>query len=478
MPRPRRTLTARVSDDDERIEKMRREGLGDAAVANFEHYYARLRDGDAGVLPEDELEPVEEIPSFADLHDADAGEALDQTVVLKLNGGLGTSMGMTKAKSLLEVKDGMTFLDIIVRQVLRQRETTGARLPLVLMNSFATRDDSLELLARYDDLEVDVPADFVQNKVPKLLADDLTPVDVARRPGQGVVAARPRRPLHRAGHERDARRSCSTRGYRYAFVSNSDNLGAMLEPRTLAWFAGEDLPVPHRGHRPHRGRQEGRPHRAPARGRRASSCARSPRRPTTTSRRSRTRRKHRYFNANTIWLNLPRLKETLDAQDGVLGLPMIVNRKTVDPGDKSSPGVIQLETAMGAAIDVFDGAQALHVPRERFIPVKTTNDLLVVRSDAYELDDDFKLVLARRVGQRAARRPRRRPLQARRRLRGALPAGPAVARRLHEPDGPGRRDVRRGVVCRGDVVVEGPAEIAGRASSTARSPDGSIVRRG
>ena len=157
--------------------------------------------------------------------------------------------------------------------------------------------------------------------------------------------------------------------------------------------------------------------------------------------------KHRYFNANTIWLNLPRLKETLDAQDGVLGLPMIVNRKTVDPGDKSSPDVIQLETAMGAAIDVFDGAQALHVPRERFIPVKTTNDLLVVRSDAYELDDDFKLVLRTRRGTRAARRPRRRALQARRRLRGALPARPAVARRSAEPVGQGRRDVRprRGV---------------------------------
>src|SRR5688572_8517350 len=156
---------------------MRREGLGDAAVANFEHYYVRLREGDAGVLPEDELHPVEEIPSFTDLEDADAGEALDRTVVLKLNGGLGTSMGMTKAKSLLEVRDGMTFLDVIVKQVLRQRATTGARLPLVLMNSFATRDDSLELLSRYDELAVDVPADFVQNKVPKLLADDLTPVD-------------------------------------------------------------------------------------------------------------------------------------------------------------------------------------------------------------------------------------------------------------------------------------------------------------
>src|SRR5687768_2261329 len=117
------------------VGKMRREGLGDAAVANFEHYYERLRSGDAGVLPEAELEPVDEVPRFEDLPDADPGEALDQAVVLKLNGGLGTSMGMTQAKSLLEVKGGQTFLDIIVRQVLALRERTGARLPLVLMNS-------------------------------------------------------------------------------------------------------------------------------------------------------------------------------------------------------------------------------------------------------------------------------------------------------------------------------------------------------
>jgi len=80
-------------------------------------------------------------------------------------------------------------------------------------------------------------------------------------------------------------------------------------------------------------------------------------------------------------------------RDGVLGLPMIVNEKTVDPGDPSSPKVIQLETAMGAAIGVFDGAAAIRVPRERFTPVKTTNDLLLLRSDAYELGDDWRVSL-------------------------------------------------------------------------------------
>ena len=53
--------------------------------------------------------------------------------------------------------------------------------------------------------------------------------------------------------------------------------------------------------------------------------------------------------------------------------------------------MIQLETAMGAAIDVFDGARAIRVARRRFAPVKTTSDLLALRSDAYVVSDDFRV---------------------------------------------------------------------------------------
>src|SRR5688500_16237071 len=138
---------------------MRREGAGDAAVETFAHYYRRLSDGDTGVLPEAEIEPVADAPYADDLPDAgeEGTAALDRAVVLKLNGGLGTSMGMTRAKSLLEAKDGLTFLDIIARQVLGLRERSGARVPLVLMNSFATREESLAALARHPGLEADVP---------------------------------------------------------------------------------------------------------------------------------------------------------------------------------------------------------------------------------------------------------------------------------------------------------------------------------
>ena len=82
------------------------------------------------------------------------------------------------------------------------------------------------------------------------------------------------------------------------------------------------------------------------------------------------------------------LAAILDAGDGVLELPLIVNRKTVDPRDPSSPAVVQLESAMGAAIGSFPGARVVCVPRSRFIPVKTTDDLLLLRSDLYALAED------------------------------------------------------------------------------------------
>src|SRR5215218_4382349 len=220
---------------------MRAEGLGDAAVESFARQYERLRAGETGTLAEADIEPVAELPDAQELT-AEAGpELLDQAVVIKLNGGLGTSMGMTKAKSLLEVKDGMTFLDLIAEQILELRDRSGARLPLVLMNSFATQADSLAALERYDDLSAGLPADFVQNKVPKLRADDLTPV---RWPDDPALEWAPpgHGDLYTALVTSGMLKALLDAGYRYAFVSNSDNLGAVLDPRILAWLAESAAP--------------------------------------------------------------------------------------------------------------------------------------------------------------------------------------------------------------------------------------------
>jgi UTP--glucose-1-phosphate uridylyltransferase len=311
-------------------------------------------------------------------------------VAIKLNGGLGTSMGMTRAKSLVEVKDGLSFLDITARQVLGLRERYGARLPLVLMNSFYTREDSVAALRRYPDLGSDIPLDFVQGKVPKVRADDLQPVSWPDNPG--LEWAPP-------GHG-DVYTSLVTsgmletlleRGYEYAFIANSDNLGAVLEPRILAWFARERPPflmeVADRTEADRKGGHIARRGDGLVLRETAQTLDDDVDAFQDVSR-------HRYFNTNTLWVNLRALGETMELREGVLGLPMIVNRKTVDPSDSSSPAVIQLETAMGAAIGVFEGAAAMRVPRSRFAPVKTTSDLLALRSDAYVLTSDSRVELA------------------------------------------------------------------------------------
>jgi UTP--glucose-1-phosphate uridylyltransferase len=384
-----------LSDDgrQQAIEKMREDGAPDVAVDTFAHYYDQLASGETGSIPESDIEPVEEVQDAERLPEAgeDADELLDRTIVLRLNGGLGTSMGMTKAKSLIEAKDGLSFLDVIARQIIALRERHQARIPLVLMNSFATRDESLAALERYPGLSADLPPDFVQGRVPKIAQDGLAPVEWPddpdlewAPPGHGDIYTS----LVTSG----VLEQMLDKGYEYAFVANSDNLGAVLDPRIVAWFANEGLPfamevadrteADKKGGHIARRREDG--------GLVLREVAQTPDEDLDSFQDT---GRHRYFNTNNLWINLRALDEQLERRDGVLGLPMIVNSKTVDPGDSSSPAVYQLETAMGAAIGVFEGAAALRVPRERFAPVKTTNDLLTVRSDAYALRDDGRVEL-------------------------------------------------------------------------------------
>jgi UTP--glucose-1-phosphate uridylyltransferase len=170
--------------------------------------------------------------------------------------------------------------------------------------------------------------------------------------------------------------------------------------------------------------------------------------------------RHRFFNTNTLWVNLRALDAVLAERGNVLGLPMIVNRKTLDPGDPGSEPVLQLETAMGAAIDVFEGARAIRVPRERFAPVKTTNDLLALRSDAYVLDDEARIRLAPERSDGA-------PLvdldpehfKLVRDFDARFPAGPPSLVACERLAVAGDVTFGAGVVVRGSVAIEGPRRV-------------------
>ena len=414
----------------------------------------QLADPDVGMLLGEQLEPVSELPSLDDLPDDErARDALDRIAVVKLNGGLGTSMGLRLPKSLVEVKPGRSFLDIVALQVLHLRERHGVRLPLVLMNSFSTREASLAALDRHAGIGADVPPDFLQSREPKLLADTLEPV---RWPADPELEWCP--PGHgdlyvslaasgMLGALLDA-------GYRWAFVSNIDNLGASVEPRIAAWAEAEGVPFVLEGVRGTAADRKGG-HIASRDGQLVlRESAQVPEGDESFG----DVERWRYYNTNNLWVDLEALRRLLDERPSGPDLPLIVNRKTVDPADESSPAVLQLESAMGAAVGSIEGARAVHVPRTRFAPVKTTDDLLVVRSDAWELRDDGRLaptfegkppVVAldrehyKRVDQ----------------LDEHFAAGPPSLRGCRRLDVHGEVDFGADVVVEGEVELRGPARV-------------------
>jgi len=377
------------------LDKMRAAGAHPAELAAMTRRVEQLDDPDAGRLPGDVLEPLEDLPLLDELPEPSperAREVLNALAVVKLNGGLGTSMGLSGPKSLLEVKAGNSFLDIIAIQVLALRERYSARLPLVVMNSASTTGPSLEALRRHEGLrEQEVPLEFLQGREPKLRADDLMPVEWPANPdlewcppGHGD--------LYTALAATGTLDTLLDAGLRWIFVSNSDNLGALADVRLAAWVADEEVPFAMEAVRgtpaDRKGGHLARRSQEPGRGQVVlRETAQVPDGDSSFG----DVDKWRYYNTNNLWVDLQALKELQAADPGAPVLPLIVNRKTVDPRDKSSTPVIQLETAMGAAVGSIPGARAVQVPRSRFAPVKTTNDLLVVRSDAYELTDDGRI---------------------------------------------------------------------------------------
>ncbi|NVM20188.1 MAG: UTP--glucose-1-phosphate uridylyltransferase [Desulfobacterales bacterium] len=375
-------------------EKMERNGLPPIVVDTFRHYYTLLVRGETGLISNADIDPVAE-GEIADVEKLtglkEAGRAaVGKSVVIKLNGGLGTSMGLSRAKSLLTVKDNLAFLDIIARQILIYRQEYGVRLPVVFMNSFSTEADTLEALASYGDLAAGpIPLSFLQHKFPKVFQEGLTPAtwpadpDLEwNPPGHGDI--------YTALVTSGMLKKLLDAGILYAFISNSDNLGAVMDETILGYFAENNfafmMEVADRTEADSKGGHLARLKNGRLTLREIAQC------PEDELSQFQDVKVYKYFNTNTIWINMAALKELLDAHNNVIRLDMIRNPKTVDPKDESSPPVYQLETAMGSAISVFEEAAAIRVPRSRFAPVKKCQDLLALWSDCYVLTDDSRVI--------------------------------------------------------------------------------------
>ncbi|KDP35730.1 hypothetical protein JCGZ_10502 [Jatropha curcas] len=326
---------------------------------------------DEVVVPYDTLAPVPDDP-------AETKKLLDKLVVLKLNGGLGTTMGCTGPKSVIEVRNGLTFLDLIVIQIEHLNSKYGCNVPLLLMNSFNTHDDTQKIIEKYSKSNVEIHT-FNQSQYPRIVVEDFTPLPCKGQtgkdgwypPGHGDVF-----PSLKNSGKLD---TLLSQGKEYVFVANSDNLGAIVDlkilshlirnkneycmevtPKTLADVKGGTL-ISYEG---------------------KVQLLEIAQVPDEHVNEFKSIEKFKIFNTNNLWVNLSAIKRLVESD--ALKMEIIPNPKEVD-GVK----VLQLETAAGAAIRFFDHAIGINVPRSRFLPVKATSDLLLVQSDLYTLEDGF-----------------------------------------------------------------------------------------
>jgi UTP--glucose-1-phosphate uridylyltransferase len=370
--------------------KMEAEKLPPLVIETFRHYYSKLLGGGSGLISEEEIEPItaHALPTFSTVSDyADKGrQALRNTAIIKLNGGLGTTMGLDGPKGLLTVKGELSFFDIIALQVRALNQKMDTRIPLIMMNSFSTHAATVDYMARYGDLRTEVDSFFLQHKFPKVVKQTLEPASWPLNPklewnppGHGDI--------YTALATSGILQQLLSRQVHYAFISNIDNLGAMMDPGLLGYFASHDFPfmmeVALRSAMDRKGGHLAR--RIADRQLILRELAQTPHDEIDEFQ---DIDKYRYFNTNSLWLNLRHLDRLLKKRS-IVDLPMIRNEKFLDPRDTSSPVVYQIESAMGAAISLFSEATAVVVPATRFMPVKRCEELLVLRSDRFTLADDY-----------------------------------------------------------------------------------------
>jgi UTP--glucose-1-phosphate uridylyltransferase len=373
------------------VDLMRADGATPTAIATFANYYRIVEAGGSGFIAEADIEPITTLPTIDDIEVSDdvAAAAIAATVTIRLNGGLATSMGLDRAKSLLEVKPAVSFLDVIATQTLALRRRYGVRLPVLFMDSFRTSADTLAALAGSGLATPGLALDFLQSRIPKLWVDDLAPVDWPADPSLAWCPPG-HADLYQVLYSSGLLDQLIGDDYRYLFCANSDNLGAVPDARIAGWLAANDIPLALEStRRTPSDRKGGHLARRKSDGRIVlrETAQTAPEDQIALQQIDR----HPFCNTNNLWLDLVALRDLMRRTDGVIELPLIRNVKPVDPQEPSSPKVVQLETAMGAAIALFDRAQSVLVGRDRFLPVKTTNDLLVMRSDSYDLSEDGRL---------------------------------------------------------------------------------------
>ena len=213
-------------------QKMSKLGYDERIIGLFLRYYEKLSSGDRGIIRESEILPVEygSVEKFCDI--PKVADTQNKTAVIKLNGGLGTSMGMDFPKSFVEVREGKRFIDLAA-------ENSSERTPLIFMNSAATREMTDKFITENPQIKHgNIAPAFLQHSFPKILKDTL---GLAEFPQNSACEFNP------AGHG-DVYMALYLSGilgellkenFDFAFISNIDNTGAVFD-RSIADYMAKN----------------------------------------------------------------------------------------------------------------------------------------------------------------------------------------------------------------------------------------------
>ncbi|KAF5321716.1 hypothetical protein D9619_001934 [Psilocybe cf. subviscida] len=296
-------------------------------------------------------------------------DALSKLAILKVNGG------MNGAKSALEVQSNLSFLDLIIQQVDYLNTTERAKVPLLLMTSFNTEADTLRVIKTYANRPVAITT-FNQSRYPRLLKDSMLPFAKNVRDEKAVWYPPGHGDLYNSLNRSGVLDRLLAEGKEYLFVSNSDNLGAIVDKRILQYMIEQKSEFIMEVTSKIKGDIQGGTLIDYDGSLRLLEASQVPSNNVDDF----NARKFKFFNTNNLWINLKALKRVLG--QGEMSLDIMPRSRTLEDGRT----VLQLETAAGSAIQHFQNALGVHVPRSRFLPVKTTSDLLLVKSDLYNLE--------------------------------------------------------------------------------------------
>lgn len=374
-------------------------GLRNLATDIFLYNLEKLKNNPVSYIKSSEIFPIDKTDAiYEETTETIDNEAIvpeiKKVVVIKLNGGLGTSMGLEGAKSQLIVKNNLNFLEITCKQVERFREKHNVDLPLIFMNSFNTNEETEANLNKIKFKNSNLPLSFNENKSPKLkkIIDESGNINYepAKYPLNPDLEWAPpgHADVYPSLYESGLLDELISKGYEYLFISNVDNLGASLNYNIFEKYLKLDSDfVMEVAKRTENDKKGG--HLALKDGklilREVAQVSKEDEADFIDF------HKYKFFNTNSIWIKASALKSLLEKNKGILDLPIIINEKNINPSDSNSDKVIQLETAMGSAISLFDTAKTILVPPKRFIPVKNTNNLLYLLSDLVFINDDYEL---------------------------------------------------------------------------------------